>query len=46
MHLITAGDVEVAWQIRALLDKEIVAQDLPKSSPDRETASESMPEAV
>ena len=45
-HLIPADDAKVAWQIRAFLDKEFVVQDLPKSSPDRETASESMPKAV
>lgn len=44
-HLVTADDVRVAgaWE---LMDREFHAQDLPKSSPNAETASGSAPEAV
>jgi integrase len=45
-HLVTADDIEVAGKLGALLDKEFVAQDLPKLPPETERASESMSEAV
>jgi integrase len=45
-HLITSDDVRVAEQIGALLDKEFIAQDLPKLAPNAETASELISEAI
>jgi integrase len=45
-HLITSNDVRVAEQLAALLDKEFLAQDLPKLSPDAATASELISEAI
>jgi hypothetical protein len=45
-HLVTADDIEVAGKLGALLDKEFVAQDLPKLPPDEETASGGFTEAV
>ncbi|MGA8532181.1 MAG: site-specific integrase [Acidobacteriaceae bacterium] len=45
-HLITSDDVRVAEQLGALLDKEFLAQDLPKLTPDAETASELISEAI
>jgi integrase len=45
-HLVTADDVRVAGEFGALLDKEFLAQDLPKLTPNAETASELVSEAV
>ena len=45
-HLVTADDVRVAGELGALLDKEFLAQDLPKLPPNEETASELISEAV
>jgi integrase len=45
-HLVTADDVRVAGELGALLDKEFLAQDLPKFTPDVKTASVSHSEAV
>jgi integrase len=45
-HLVSADDVRVAKELGALLDKEFFAQDLPKSTPNAETASELISEAV
>jgi hypothetical protein len=45
-HLITSDDVRVAEPLGALLDKEFLAQDLPKLAPDAEKASELISEAV
>lgn len=45
-HLITSDDVRVAEQLGALLDKEFLAQDLPKLLPDAEKASELISEAI
>jgi len=45
-HLVTADDVQVAEQLGALLDKEFLAQDLPKLPSKAETASELISEAV
>ena len=45
-HLMTSDDVRVAEQLGALLDKEFLAQDLPKSTPNAEKASEPISEAV
>lgn len=45
-HLVTADDVRVANELGELLDKRFIAQDLPKSSPNAETASELISEAV
>jgi integrase len=45
-HLVTADDVRVAGELGALLDKEFLAQDLPKLAPDAEKASELVSEAV
>jgi hypothetical protein len=45
-HLVTADDVRVAGELGALLDKEFLAQDLPKFHPNGETASELISEAV
>ncbi len=45
-HLVTADDVRIAGEVGALLDKEFLAQDLPKLSPNVETASELISEAV
>ena len=45
-HLVTADDVRVAGELGALLDKEFLAQDLPKFPPNGETASELISEAV
>lgn len=45
-HLVTADDVRVAGELGALLDKEFLAQDLPKFPPNAETATESYSEAV
>jgi len=39
-------DVRVAEELGALLDKEFLAQDLPKYPPNTETATESYSEAV
>ena len=43
---LTADDVRIAGELGALLDKEFFAQDLPKFSPNAETASELISEAV
>jgi len=45
-HLVTADDVRVAEELGAILDKEFIAQDLPKFAPEAETASELISEAV
>lgn len=45
-HLVTADDVRVAGELGALLDKESIAQYLPKMPPEAETASELISEAV
>jgi len=45
-HLVAADDVRVAEQLGALLDKKFFAQDLPKLTPETETASELISEAV
>ena len=45
-HLVSADDVRVANELGALLDKEFLAQDLPKLSPEAETAPELISEAV
>ena len=45
-HLVTAEDVRMAGELGALLDKEFLAQDLPKFPPNAETTSESFAEAV
>ena len=45
-HLVTADDVRVTNELGALLDKEFLAQDLPKSLPKTEKASELISEAV
>jgi hypothetical protein len=45
-HLVIADDVRVAGELGALLDKEFLAQDLPKFLPNVETASGSLTEAV
>ena len=45
-HLVTADDVRVAGELGALLDKEFLAQDLPKLSLDAETTSELISEVV
>ena len=45
-HLVTADDVRVAGELGAILDKEFLAQDLPKLAPNVETASELISEAV
>ena len=45
-HHITSDDVRVAEQLGALLDKEFLAHDLPKLTPDAETAPELSSEAV
>ena len=45
-HLVTADDVRIAGELGALLDKEFLAQDLPKLTLEAETASESLTEAV
>ena len=45
-HLVTADDVRVAGELGALLDKEFVAQDLPKFLPNVETTSEHISEVV
>ena len=45
-HLVTADDVRVAGELGALLDKEFLAQDLPKLPPNEETAAELISEAV
>ena len=45
-HLVTADDVRVANELGELLDKEFLAQDLPKLPPNAETASELISEAV
>ena len=45
-HLVTADDVRVAGELGALLDKEFLAQDLPKFPPNGETASGLLTEAV
>jgi hypothetical protein len=36
----------IAGELGALLDKEVLAQDLPKFLPNRETASELISEAI
>lgn len=45
-HLAKADDVCVAGELGALLDKELLAQDLPKFPPNWETASGALKEAV
>lgn len=45
-HLVTADDVRAAGQLGALLEQEFFPQDLPKFTPDAETASELISEAV
>jgi hypothetical protein len=45
-HLVTVDDVRVAGELGALLDKEFLAQDMPKFPPNVETASGSLTEAV
>jgi hypothetical protein len=45
-HLVTADDVRIAGELGALLDKQFFAQDLPKSPPEADMASESFSEAV
>jgi integrase len=45
-HMVTEDDVRIAGELGALLDKEFLAQDLPKFAPNVKTASESLPEAV
>jgi integrase len=45
-HLITADDVKVAEDLSTLLEREFFAQDLPKLSPEAETASELISEAI
>lgn len=45
-HVVTADDVRVAGELGALLDKGIVAQDLPKFPPNIETTSELISEVV
>jgi integrase len=45
-HLVTADDVRIAGELGALLDKEFLAQDLPKFPPNAETASGLLAEAV
>jgi hypothetical protein len=45
-HLVTVDDTEVAGKLGALLDKEFIAQDLPKLQPDSKTASGEFTEAV
>jgi hypothetical protein len=45
-HLVTADDVRVAGELGALLDKEFLAQDLPKFSPEAETAAGLISEAI
>ncbi|MGA3212051.1 MAG: site-specific integrase [Terriglobales bacterium] len=45
-HLVSADDVCAATKLGALLDKEFLAQDLPKFPPQAETASDSLSEAV
>jgi hypothetical protein len=45
-HLITADDVKVAEVLGALLEQEFLAQNLPKFTPEPETASELISEAV
>ena len=42
----TADDVRLANELGELLDKEFLAQDLPKLPPNAETASELISEAV
>lgn len=46
MHLVTAGDIRVAGELGALLDKGFFAQDLPKFPPNVEMASESNSKAI
>ena len=45
-YWVTANDVRIAGELGALLDKEFLAQDLPKCPPNEETAPESLTEAV
>lgn len=45
-HLVTADEVRVAEEVGALLDREFLAQDLPKLRTEAETASEFKSEAV
>jgi hypothetical protein len=45
-HLVTADDVRIAGELGALLDKEFLAQDLPKFPPNVKTASKSHSEAI
>ena len=45
-HLVTADDVRVAGELGVLVDKEFFAQELPKFTPNAETASELISEAV
>jgi hypothetical protein len=44
--LVSADDVRVAEQLGALLGKEFLTRDLPKSTPNAGTASERISEAV
>ena len=45
-HLVTADDLRIVGELGALLDKELLALDLPKLPPNAETASQSKSEAV
>ena len=45
-HVVTADDVRVGGEPGALLDKGLLAQDLPKFPPNGETASGLLTEAV
>jgi hypothetical protein len=45
-HMISDDEVRISQELRSMLDKEFVAQDLPKFQPQVETASESQSEAV
>jgi hypothetical protein len=45
-HLVTVDDLRVAGELGALLDQEFFAQDLPRLSPNVETASGVLTEAV
>jgi hypothetical protein len=45
-HLVAADDVRVAGEFGAFLDKEFLAQDLPKFHPNMKTASELISEAI
>jgi integrase len=45
-HLVTADDVRIAGELGALLDREFLAQDLPKLPPKAEITSEAISEVV